>query len=140
MIRFHKHKKAQNRFQWTKIKNMYKNIYEEKSYLLAYLPLVLLIGSVFMILVLLVLLVPFRAFLYLWNLIIKLNKKFKTVLMTLFILLRKLILLQAWIFLMTIFFNHHNILNNYNTFKSSHYFLICDTIFVKIAQSINSII
>ena len=144
----------------------------------------------------------------------KKKKKFKIGLITSIALLLKFILLQAWIFLITIFFNHHNIfewlqcfqvitilsnhhnifewlqyfqtiailsnhhhifewlqyfpnyhntfkllrlfLNDYNTFKlseqfqiitiifewsqSSHCFLICDTAFMKIAQSINSII
>ena len=142
------------------------------------------------------------------------KKKFKIGRITSIALLLKFILLQAWIFLITIFLNHHNIfewlkyfqiitilsnhhnifewlqyfqtikilsnhhnifewlqyfpnyhntfkllrlfLNDYNTFKlsehfqiitiifewsqSSHCFLIFDTAFIKIAQSINSII
>ena len=36
-------------------------------------------------------------------------REFKTALITSFILLLKFILLQAWIFLITIFFNYHNI-------------------------------
>ena len=79
------------------------------------------------------------------------NRKFKTVLITSFILLLNMSYHKALLFLIIInFFNYHNFFNNPSLFQLSWSFSIikifcnlfttCDTIFVKKTQSINSII
>ena len=84
----------------------------------AYLCFVLLLGCIFVLfgafwcfLVLFVLLVGVKSF-------CKKKKEIKTALIASFILLLKFILLQAWTFLITIFFNYHNL------FQLSQFFSI----------------
>ena len=105
--------------------------------------------------------VAFCAFWCVRNLFVKKKiKEFKTALITSFILLLKFILLQAWIFLITIFFqlsqfcfqlsesiitiffNYNNFFQLSQSFLSIFFnlFTTCDTIFMKISQRRNFII
>ena len=52
--------------------------------------------------------------------LLKKKKKFKTALMTSFTVLLKFILLQAWIFWITIFFNYHDLFSIITTFFNYH--------------------
>ena len=60
----------------------------------------------------------FLCFWWVWNLFVKKKEEIKTALIASFILLLKFILLQAWTFLITIFFNYHNL------FQLSQFFSI----------------
>ena len=65
----------------------------------------------------------FFCFLCFWcvrNIFVKKKKKFKTALMTSFTVLLKFILLQAWIFWITIFFNYHDLFSIITTFFNYH--------------------